>query len=132
MTDSLTTNHMFPSNRSEEHSANPPGMHGLPLQDLFPGLLVVLVVDFNDVGHIVRSQVIITPAPAAAQNQTVKAFADGLVGSLQRTLCVLKIGRILPFLVLHSEINAASETHCIGGLIHVGGIRDLSPCFAGM
>lgn len=79
LTESLATNEVFSSTRykvkghcSLEHSVNPPGMHGLPFQDLLPGLLVVLVVDLNDVGHIVHSQVIITPAPAAAQNQTVK------------------------------------------------------------
>lgn len=49
-------------------------MHGLPFQDLLPGLLIVLVVDFNDVGHIFCSEVIITPAPSAAQTKlTVKA-----------------------------------------------------------
>lgn len=44
-------------------------MHGLPFQDLLPGLLVVLVVNFNDIAHIVSSEVIITPAPAAAKTK---------------------------------------------------------------
>ncbi len=52
-------------------------MQGLPLQDLLPGLLVVVVVDFNNVGHILSSEVIITPAPPAAQTRlTVKPDKD--------------------------------------------------------
>lgn len=43
-----------------------PCVHGLPFQDLMPGLLVVLVVDVNDVGHVLRIEVIVTPAPPAA------------------------------------------------------------------
>lgn len=42
-------------------------MHGLPLQDLLPRLLVVVVVDFNDVAHIRSCEVVVTPAPPAAQ-----------------------------------------------------------------
>lgn len=43
-----------------------PAMHGLPLQDLLPHLLVVTVVDFNDVGHVWSGEVVVTPAPPAA------------------------------------------------------------------
>lgn len=45
-----------------------PGMQRLPLQDLLPSLLVVSVMDFNDVGHIVMTEVIFSPSPPAAQN----------------------------------------------------------------
>lgn len=51
-------------------------MHGLPFQDLLPGLLIVLVVDFDDVGHILCSEVVVTPAPAAAQTQTTVSQAE--------------------------------------------------------
>lgn len=44
-------------------------VHGLPLQDLVPGLLVVLVVDFNNVGHVIGSEVVVTPAPSAGQSK---------------------------------------------------------------
>lgn len=44
-------------------------VHGLPLQDLVPGLLVVLVVDFNNVGHVISSEVVVTPAPSAGQRK---------------------------------------------------------------
>lgn len=42
-------------------------VHGLPLQDLVPGLLVVLVVDFNNVGHVIGSEVVVTPAPSTGE-----------------------------------------------------------------
>lgn len=42
-------------------------MHGLPLQDLLPRLLVVVVVDFNDVAHVWSREVVGAPAPPAAQ-----------------------------------------------------------------
>lgn len=48
---------------------NSPCVHGLPLQDLVPGLLVVLVVDFNNVGHVIGSEVVVTPAPSAGQSK---------------------------------------------------------------
>lgn len=50
-------------------------MQGLPLQDLLPGLLVVAVVDFDDVGHVFLGQVILLPAPATGtqtQHQTIR------------------------------------------------------------
>lgn len=48
---------------------NSPCVHSLPLQDLMPGLLIVLVVDFNNVGHVVGSEVVVTPAPSAGQSK---------------------------------------------------------------
>lgn len=50
---------------------NSPCVHGLPLQDLLPGLLVVLVVDFNDVGHVVGGELIVSPAPPAADGRSL-------------------------------------------------------------
>lgn len=38
-------------------------MQRLPLQDLLPGLFIVLVVDFDDVAHVGGSEVIFAPAP---------------------------------------------------------------------
>lgn len=47
-----------------------PSMQGFPFQNLLPGLLIIVVVDFNDVGHVFSSKVIITPAPPAAESTT--------------------------------------------------------------
>ena len=41
-------------------------MQRLPLEDLLPGLLVVLVVDLDDVAHVLRIQGLLSPAPPAA------------------------------------------------------------------
>lgn len=49
---------------------NSPCVHGLPLQDLLPGLLVVLVVDFDDVGHVIGGKLIVSPAPPAAESRS--------------------------------------------------------------
>ena len=39
-------------------------MHGLPLEDLLPGLLVVGVVDLDDVVHVLWSQASLLKLPA--------------------------------------------------------------------
>lgn len=65
-------------------SVNSPGVHGLPLQDLLPGLLVVLVVDFNDVGHVVSGELIVSPAPPAAHRSLFNR-KEGISG-LQQVL----------------------------------------------
>lgn len=51
-------------------------VQSLPLQDLLPGLLIVLIVDFNDVGHVTFAEVIVSPAPPAAQEQRKRSLAD--------------------------------------------------------
>lgn len=67
----------FSEKRQFYGCVNSPCMQGLPFQDLLPGLLVVIVVDFNNVGHILSSKVIITPPPPAAQTRlTVKPDKD--------------------------------------------------------
>lgn len=60
---------------------NSPCVHGLPLQDLLPGLLVVLVVDFNDVAHVVGSELIVSPAPPAAESRS--SFSTDSAAELQ-------------------------------------------------
>ena len=45
-------------------------MQRLPLEDLLPGLLVVLVVDLDDVAHVLRIQGLLAPAPPAAGEGT--------------------------------------------------------------
>lgn len=47
-----------------------PSVQRFPLQDLLPGLLVVVVVDLNDVGHIFGAKVIFPPAPPAGHTHT--------------------------------------------------------------
>lgn len=64
---------------------NSPCVHGLPLQDLLPGLLVVLVVDFNDVGHVVGSELIVSPAPPAADGMRLFRRKEEMSG-LQQVL----------------------------------------------
>lgn len=38
-------------------------MKGFPLQNLLPGLLVILIVNFNDVIHVPLTDVVILPLP---------------------------------------------------------------------
>lgn len=43
-------------------------MQSFPLKDLLPGLLIVLIVDLNNVGHVLWGEVIIPPAPSVVQD----------------------------------------------------------------
>lgn len=61
-----------------------PSMQSLPLQDLLPGLLIVLIVDFNDVGHVTFAEVIISPAPPAAQDRTKETVS---LADISPSLC---------------------------------------------
>lgn len=61
--------------RQDERTTNQlsPCVQRLPLQDLLPGLLVVRVVDFDDVGHIFLAKVVLTPAPPATSTRRTVA-----------------------------------------------------------
>lgn len=77
-------------------------MHGLPLQDLLPCLLVVVVVDFNDVVHIGSREVVVAPAPPASQpcdqHQQLEA-ANQLVLHM-----IIESMNVFPRVMVHREL----------------------------
>ena len=55
-----------------------PEMKGFPLQNLLPGRFIVSIVNFYDIVHIIRLNLVILPFPALAQHGVPKHLLGGV------------------------------------------------------